>query len=465
MRVLILGGGPTGLGAAWRLHALGHGDWELWERETTPGGLACSYVDEHGFTWDVGGHVQFSHYKTFDDVMNRALGPDGWLHHERESWVRIFGAWVPYPFQYNIHRLPLEQMQRCLAGLREAQRKRSDGRFRNFEELIFGCLGEGVADLFMLPYNFKVWAYPPHELGTEWIGERVALPDLNKIADSIATGRDNISWGPNRTFRFPKHGGTGAVWRSVAAQLPRDKLRLGRAAMRIDPRRRTVIAEDGTERHYDTLISSLPLDTLIEMAGLADLRGAMAQLRHSTVHIVGVGMHGKPGPELDRKCWMYFPEKNCPFYRVTVFSNYSPNNVPDIDRFWSLMAEVSESTQKPVDGKQLDEDVIQGMLNTGLIDRKEEVHHVWKRTIQHGYPTPVVGRDAVLHRVLPELERHGIYSRGRFGAWKYEVSNQDHSMMQGVEVVNRLLFGFPELTVWFPDLVNKMHPVYGKAWL
>jgi hypothetical protein len=49
------------------------------------------------------------------------------------------------------------------------------------------------------------------------------------------------------------------------------------------------------------------------------------------------------------KCWMYFPEDNCPFYRVTVFSNYSPRNVPDPSRQWSLMAEVSESPGKPVD--------------------------------------------------------------------------------------------------------------------
>jgi hypothetical protein len=42
------------------------------------------------------------------------------------------------------------------------------------------------------------------------------------------------------------------------------------------------------------------------------------------------------------------------------------------------------------------------------------------------------------------LEKHDIYSRGRFGMWKYEVSNTDHSLMQGVELINRLLLGEPE---------------------
>jgi len=55
---------------------------------------------------------------------------------------------------------------------------------------------------------------------------------------------------------------------------------------------------------------------------------------------------------------MYFPEDNCPFYRVTVFSNYSPNNVPDIKTHWSLMAEVSESPHKPVDQAGLWEQVL-----------------------------------------------------------------------------------------------------------
>lgn len=50
----------------------------------------------------------------------------------------------------------------------------------------------------------------------------------------------------------------------------------------------------------------------------------------------------------------------------------------------------------------------------------------------------------MLAPVNAALERLGIRSRGRFGGWKYEVSNQDHSVMQGVEAVDAILLGKPE---------------------
>ena len=57
--ILILGAGPTGLGAAYRLHEAGHDRFTVLEARGEPGGLASSYVDPQGFVWDVGGHVQF----------------------------------------------------------------------------------------------------------------------------------------------------------------------------------------------------------------------------------------------------------------------------------------------------------------------------------------------------------------------------------------------------------------------
>ena len=63
------------------------------------------------------------------------------------------------------------------------------------------------------------------------------------------------------------------------------------------------------------------------------------------------------------------------------------------------------------------------------------------RRLEHGYPTPSVGREAVLTQALPWLQQHNIWSRGRFGSYRYEVGNQDHSLMLGVECADNVLFG------------------------
>jgi hypothetical protein len=57
----------------------------------------------------------------------------------------------------------------------------------------------------------------------------------------------------------------------------------------------------------------------------------------------------------------------------------------------------------------------------------------------YAYPIPTLKRDEALSLIQPYLEQRGIFSRGRFGAWKYETGNMDHSIMQGVEVVNKIL--------------------------
>ena len=83
------------------------------------------------------------------------------------------------------------------------------------------------------------------------------------------------------------------------------------------------------------------------------------------------------------------------------------------------------------------------------------MHHTWHTRLEHGYPIPSRRRDRALSGILSTFEGRGVLSRGRFGAWKYEVSNQDHSFMQGVELADRLLVGEPETTVAAPDRANR----------
>ena len=127
--------------------------------------------------------------------------------------------------------------------------------------------------------------------------------------------------------------------------------------------------------------------------------------------------------------------------------------MPDGNDYWSLMAEVCETPAKPVTDR-LVADVVDAMRRSNLVPEDTTVLSRWHHREEYGYPTPFLGRDELLSALRPVLEARRIFSRGRFGGWKYEVSNQDHSFMQGVELVDRLVFGEPEVTLDTPDVAN-----------
>lgn len=451
MKVVVIGGGPTGLGAAWSLQESG-ADWTLLERDTLPGGLSASFLDS-GFTWDIGGHILFSHYDEYDRALDSVMPASAWNRHQRAAFIRMHENWVPYPFQYNIHHLPDEESERCLRGVEAVSREMAAGKPANFREWIYRTMGAGLADLFMIPYNGKVWAGDPSGMATQWMGERVAVPDAERMRKCLRDRTDEASWGPNNAFRFPVSGGTGAIWQAIAAHLPQERIRYKARVAVIDTAAGTVSTAEGRVFPYDALISTMPLDQMTSLAGMAEEAAACQGLIRTSTWVGGVGMEGEPPAAVQGKCWMYFPEPEYPFYRVTAFSRYSRRNAPP--GHYSLMAEVSfrPGDARP-DDAQLMSDCVAGLRCCGLIADSKLPVHTWRYVADYGYPVPSLGRDAILDRVLPALETRQIYSRGRFGAWKYEVGNMDHSFMQGVEAARRIMDGTPEETVWYPDRVN-----------
>lgn len=463
VRVVIIGAGPTGLGAAWRLTELGHADWMLFEAKDQVGGLAGSVTDSQGFTWDFGCHVLHSHYTYVDALLDHVLG-ELCLEHAREAWVWMRERWIPYPVQFNLWRLPPDEATTCLNGLVEARRNSlPKTSVRTFEDWLCANFGLGLFTSFMKPYNFKVWACPPAEMDVGWMRERIPPVDLRRLVRNFALRRDDRDWGPNARFRFPLRGGTGAVWNGLCKRLPQDRVRLGHEIVSVDPIGRTIVLHSGKQIRYDALISTMPLDRLLRRLSRApELTHYAGRFVCSGCHVIGLGFEGMVPLELRDKSWVYFPEAEFPFQRVTVFSNYSPYNVPRPGKQWSLLAEVSTSPHKPVDARTVVGDTLAGLQRCGFVGEQASIEARWHSHLEYGYPTPWLGRDRVLAPINRELEEYGIFSRGRFGAWKYEVSNQDHSVMQGVEIVERILQDGTEYT-FNGEMRDSIQPIWSKT--
>ena len=438
--IAVVGAGPCGLACGHELERLGHADWAIYEAAGHAGGHASSHVDAAGFTWDEGGHVVFSHYGEFDRLLDEALGDD--VHeHERSSYVRLDGRWVPYPFQNNLRHLTPEDAYDCLVGLIDAPGADGDADFASWMERTFG---EGITRLFMQPYNLKVWATPAELMSATWIAERVSVVDHKRALRSVLLGLDDVGWGPNNTFRFPRSGGTGEIYRRIADGLGA-RVRYGAKMTGLDAARQEIRFEDGRSEHYDALVSTMPIDLLVAAIDdcPADVRRAAASLEHNSVWIVGVGCER---PLADDRSWLYFADPEVPFYRVTNFAKYAAANVPggDTDRYSSYMTETAYSRHRPGSRDTLERDVVESLVSTGLIDDDVPIVSLHTIDIEYAYPIPTLGRDEALAVVQPWLMERGIYSRGRFGSWRYEIGNMDHAAKMGIDVARLLVEGRPE---------------------
>jgi protoporphyrinogen oxidase len=76
---------------------------------------------------------------------------------------------VPYPFQNNLSVLPKEDQVKAMEGLIDAtvESRVASDKPKNFDEWILRTMGSGIADIFMRPYNYKVWAVPTTDVSSE----------------------------------------------------------------------------------------------------------------------------------------------------------------------------------------------------------------------------------------------------------------------------------------------------------
>jgi protoporphyrinogen oxidase len=171
--------------------------------------------------------------------------------------------------------LDKDDQAKCVDGLIDAalEARVANTKPKDFDEWIMRQMGVGIADLFMRPYNFKVWAVPTTKMQCQWLGERVAAPNVKGVINNIIHNKTAGNWGPNATFRFPARDGTGGIWKAVAKTLPESKTKYGDHAKvnKVDADGHKVHLNDGTVVNYKKLVNTMAVDALVEAMGDKEL--------------------------------------------------------------------------------------------------------------------------------------------------------------------------------------------------
>lgn len=424
-RVVILGGGLTGISTAFHLRR----PWLLVEKEARLGGHART-DETRGFHFDKTGH--WLHLR--DPYMKQLVAellPDELVPVARKARIFSHGVLTRYPFQANLHGLPPEIVSECLIDFVRAHNSpASQEPAKNFEDFCLKRFGAGISRHFMIPYNQKLWGVHPREITAEWCSRFVPIPKLEEVIKG-AVGDVPAEMGYNVSFLYPKKGGIESLTRAMAGRLQGGEVQLATPVEKLDLRARTVTA-GGQSVPWRALVATIPLPELV--ARLADcpkeIEAAASKLRCTPVRYLNVATKSSPRADFH---WIYVPEEKFPFYRVGIYTNAVPAMAPP--GRGSLYVELSDRGPMPrVD--DIMPDVAQALAAAGAINSADDVLFAEIKELKYAY---VVFDDNYYSSVailIRHFEAHDVFPRGRYGAWIYNA--MEDSILAGRDIAQRL---------------------------
>lgn len=432
-RDLILGAGLSGLSAAHKLQSAGEAEWEVYERDSTPGGLARTKVVD-GYRFDYGPHILFTIDDEIRELIQDLLG-DNFHAQDREAYIyhHAHDLYTRFPFQAHLHGLPTALVRECLVSLVHAVERQARGEFKpkNYEEWMKGFFGDGIADRLMIPYARKIWTIEPDEMDFDWIHRRVPTPDVERIINGALTN-EVAQVGATSQFWYTKRGGIEPLPRALAARV--DNLHLGRTAVKIELPGKRVVFADGEVVPFRRLVYSLPLPFLPRFIDNlpAPVERACADLRYQGIHCVNLGIDRE---KISDKHWIYYYEDAFPFHRLSLPANFSPDTVPPGKS--SIAAEVAFHPSRPLDPDVAVEKTIEALRLSGLIAPDDNIELVHTEEILPAYVIYDLARERNVNTIRQWLRENDIWSVGRFGEWQY--FNMDHSLRSGRRAAEDIL--------------------------
>ncbi len=445
-QVVVIGGGPAGLTAAYQLAQRDIQPIVL-EKLDKVGGIART-ENYKGYHFDMGGHRFYTKSEEVNRFWQEVLA-DEFLLRPRLSRIYYKNKFFNYPIKLWNALTGLGPWEGFLIGMSYLRWHLFPYREEDtFEQWVTNRFGKRLFETFFKEYTEKVWGISCSELKAEWAAQRIK--DL-----SLKTAVLNMFFKPSKTiktlieeFHYPRRG-PGMLWTAVKdriesqggqVNLNSNVVAINREGNRIT----SVEIEQNGERQTvagTDFISSMPITQFISWLNPAPPRQVL-EAAHSLSYrdflTVCLVINKK---ELFPDNWIYIHEPDVKVGRIQNFKNWSPDMVPDQnktslgmeyfcnegDEYWCMSdADLIELGKQEIAkiGLAKYEDIIEG-----VVFRVEKTYPVYNGNYTHHME--------VIKSYVSGFDN--FQTIGRNGLHRY--NNQDHAMLTGMLAVRNILDG------------------------
>ncbi len=453
-RVVILGGGPAGVGAAYQLRRQKKAEVVLIERGQGFGGNAGSF--EHGGQrLDYGSHRL--HPASDPDILEdvgRLLGDD-LLDRPRHGRIRLLGKWIHFPLKPVDLLLRLDKSF-AAGSLRDMVKKTvaKPDEGETFESVLQANLGRTICDHFYFPYAVKLWGHEPAKLSGIQARKRVSAGNFLKLIKKVMGQVPGLKKPGAGRFFYPRRGfGQISEAYAEAARAAGADLRTGCTMTGLEigngvPWRVTVESDGRSETlDADYVWSTIPVTVLARSMNPApppEVLEAAGRIGYRSMILIYARLAADRFTEFDAH---YFPGADTRITRMSEPKNYAALTEPKGSTVLcaELPCQVGDDVWSMSDG-ELGELFARDVANAGIPFPSAPVE-VWTRRLPQAYPVYLNGYEepfGLLDRWVEEQPR--VLSYGRQGLFAHD--NTHHALAMAYRAVECLNGGEFDREAW-----------------